>query len=96
MAITAFELVQITTDYVTADMIVWKRYRQRAPSIVEIMLDANPQLAFVHRRSPFLPVGVFVRVPIDQAMLLGKPISKPQDYLWTDRSAPQSPTGYSR
>jgi phage tail protein X len=96
MAITSFELVQIMTDYVTADLIIWKRYRQRAPSMVEIMIDANPQLSWVHRRTPFIPVGVLVRVPIDQGLILGKPISKPQDYLWTDRSAPNAVTGYSR
>lgn len=96
MTIQSFELVQVMTDYVTADLIVWKRYRQRAPSIVEIMVDANPQLAFAHRRSPFIPVGVFLRVPIDTALILGKPLAKPQDYLWTDRSAPGSTTGYSR
>ena len=96
MAITSFELVQVMTDYVTADLIIWKRYRQRAPAMLEIMIDANPQLSWVHRRSPFIPVGVFLRVPIDPSLILGKPISKPQDYLWTDRSAPGASAGYTR
>lgn len=94
--ITSFELVQVMSDYVTADLICWKRYRQRAPGMVEILIDANPQLATVHRRSPFIPVGVFLRVPIDPGLILGKPRSKPQDYLWTDRSAPGAIAGYTR
>lgn len=96
MAITSFELVQIMSDYVTADLVIWKRYRQRAPGMVEIMIDANPHLATVHRRTPFIPAGVFVRVPIDPGLILGKPLQKPQDYLWTDKSAPGSNTGYTR
>ena len=55
----------------------------------ELMLDANPQLATAHRRSPFIPVGVFVRVPLDPNMVLGKPKSLPQDSLWTDRQGYQ-------
>jgi phage tail protein X len=96
MAITSFELVQVMTDYVTADLICWKRYRQKCPGIVEVLIDANPQLAFAHRRSPFIPVGVLLRVPIDPSLILGKPQVKPQDYLWTDRSAPNAVAGYTR
>ena len=71
--------------YVTADLLVWKRYRARAPGMLELMLDANPQLAFVHRFTPFIPVGTYVRVPIDPALVLDKPPTLPQDSLWTDR-----------
>jgi phage tail protein X len=85
VAITGFELHKVTSDYVTADLIIWKRYRARAPGMVELMLDANPQLAYVHRFSPFIPVGVYIRVPIDPALVLGKPPTLPQDSLWTDR-----------
>ncbi len=55
----------------------------------ELMLDANPQLSMAHRRSPFIPVGVYVRVPIDPDMVLGKPKTLPQDSLWTDRAGYQ-------
>lgn len=85
LAVTGFELIQITSDFVTADLIIWKRYRNRAPGMVELMLDANPQLAFVHRVTPFIPVGVYVRVPIDPTLMLGKPPLLPSDNLWTDR-----------
>jgi phage tail protein X len=85
MAVTGFELVQVATDYVTADLIIWKRYMNKAPGMVELMLDANPQLAFCHRSSPFIPVGTFLRVPIDPVLIAGKPQVKSQDSLWTDR-----------
>jgi phage tail protein X len=86
MAITGFELVQVTTDYVTADLIIWKRYKRRAPGMVELMIDANPQLAFVHRTTPFIPPGTFLRVPIDPGMILGRILPLPTDSLWTDRA----------
>ncbi len=86
MAITGFELVKVTTDYVTADLIVWKRYKRKAPSIVELLLDANPQLAFVHRTTPFIPPGTYLRVPIDPGMILGRIEPLPTDSLWTDRA----------
>jgi len=52
------------------------------------MLDTNPQLAFVHRFTPFIPPGTYVRVPIDPDLLLAKPQQLPQDSLWTDRERP--------
>ena len=86
MAITGFELVQVSSDYVSVDLIVWKRYRTFAKGIVELMMDANPQLAHVHRISPFIPVGTYVRVPIDPSLVIGRPPSLPQDSLWTDKA----------
>lgn len=89
MGITSFELHQVTAEYVTADSIIWKRYLGRAPGLVEAMIDANPHLATAHRRSPFIPVGVYVRVPIDADMMLGKPVPMAQDALWSDRAGYQ-------
>lgn len=86
MAISGFEIYVVSTDYVTVDLIVWKRYRQRAPGITELMLDSNPQLAIAHRQSPFIPVGTYIRVPIDLDMIMGKPPTLPTDNLWTDKS----------
>lgn len=79
----------VTSEYVTVDLIIWKRYLGRASGMVELMMDANPHLATAHRRSPFLPVGVYIRVPIDPALLLGQPRTLPQDSLWTDQAGYQ-------
>lgn len=85
MAIIGFELHKVMSDYVTVDLIIWKRYKSFAKGIVELFMDANPQIAFVHRTTPFLPPGTYVRVPIDPALVLGKPPAMSQDSLWTDR-----------
>lgn len=85
MAIIGFELIQITSDLVTADMLVWNRYRTFARGIVETMLDANPQLAFIHRTTPFIPVGTYVRLPIDPTLMAGLPQQTPYSNLWTDK-----------
>jgi phage tail protein X len=84
MAVTGYELYEVTSEFVTVDFLVWKRYRQRARGIVEIMLDTNPQLSWVHRTTPFIPVGVYVRIPIDPDLIMGKPPVLPTSALWTD------------
>lgn len=83
MAVTSFELVQVSGEGVTADLLVWRRYLRRAPGILEIMLDANPQLAYVHRYTPFIPPGTYVRIPIDPDLLAGRPKSASIN-VWTD------------
>lgn|GEM_PF-2137959 len=85
MAIIGFELHRVASEYVTVDLIIWKRYRGRAEGMVELMLDANPHISHVHRVTPFLPVGVYIRVPIDPNLVLGRPAPLAQDSLWTDR-----------
>jgi phage tail protein X len=85
MAVIGFELYQVTTDFVSCDMLIWKRYKRKAPDMVELMLDANPQLAFVHRTTPFIPPGTYVRVPIDPGLILGRIDPLPTDSLWTDQ-----------
>ncbi|HVX58055.1 MAG TPA: tail protein X [Candidatus Saccharimonadales bacterium] len=84
MAVTGYELVQITGDGVTADLIIWRRYRRPAPGILEIMLDSNPQLAYVHRYTPFIPPGTYVRIPIDPDILAGKPTSSQMTNVWSN------------
>lgn len=73
MAITAYEFVTVSGDFVTADLIVWRRYRTPSPGIVEALLDANPHLAPLHRESPFIPVNTQIAVPIDLDILKGRP-----------------------
>lgn len=84
MAVTGFELIEVAGENITADLLVWRRYRRPAPGIVEIMVDANPQISYVHRYTPFLPPGLFVRMPIDPDLLAGQPQSTPLNNLWTD------------
>jgi phage tail protein X len=77
--IEGYELANVAGDFITADMLVWRRYRTRAPGILESLLDANPRLAIIHQETPFLPVGTQVRIPIDPDMLAGRP--KPTEYV---------------
>lgn len=84
--ITGYMLVQVGSDFVTADMIVWNLYRRPAYGIVEAMLDVNPQLAYVHRLTPFIPPGVFLRVPVDPDLMKGTPPARQPSNLWPDIS----------
>jgi phage tail protein X len=81
--ITGFELVTVAGTGVTCDMLVWRRYRRRAPGIVEALLDCNPHLAIIHRDGPFIPAGVQVRIPIDLGILAGGPKTSSVT-LWAD------------
>lgn len=67
-----FELINVAGDYITCDLLVWRRYRRRAPGVLELLLDANPHLAIIHKTTPFLPVGTPVRLPIDPDLLSGR------------------------
>ena len=82
MNVTSYDLVTVGSDYVTVDLILWRRYRNRAPKMVERLLDDNPHLSKVHRYSPFLPVGTQVRIPIDYEILAGGPQVKETVVLW--------------
>lgn len=86
MAIESYELFEVTGDWVTADLIVWRRYKQPAPGIVEAMLDYNPQLSVIHRTTPFIPAGTFVMVPIDPSLILGQQPPTSTSNLWTDKA----------
>jgi len=80
--VTSYDLVTVGSDNVTADLILWRRYRNRAPKMLERLLDDNPHLAKCHRYSPFLPVGTQVRIPIDYEILSGMPQVKSTVVLW--------------
>ena len=79
MAVTGYELITVSGAYISADVLVWRRYRVRAPGVLERLLDDNPHLAKLHRESPFLPVGTNVRLPIDPEILAGRP--KPVEFV---------------
>lgn len=80
--VTSYDLVTVGSDFITADLILWRRYRNRAPMMLERLLDDNPHLAKCHRYSPFLPVGTQLRIPIDYDVLSGSPQKKNTVVLW--------------
>jgi len=82
MTVTSYDLVTVGSDYITVDTILWRRYRNKARTMVERMLDDNPHLAKLHRYSPFLPVGTQVRIPIDYDIMSGAPQKKNSIVLW--------------
>jgi phage tail protein X len=82
MSVSSYDLVTVGSDYVTVDLILWRRYRNRSPGMVERLLDDNPHLAKCHCFSPFLPVGTQVRVPIDYDIMSGVPQVKETVVLW--------------
>lgn len=71
--IASWETVIVQGERITADLLIWRRYRREAPGMLEAMLDANPDLARVHKFGPFLPIGLTVLIPIDRDILSGRP-----------------------
>lgn len=88
MAVAEYDMVTVQSDFITVDLIVWKRYRVRARGMTERMLDDNPHLAKLHRTSPFLPVGTQVRVPIDPDIMAGAPQQKETVYYFGKLKGP--------
>jgi phage tail protein X len=82
MTVSSYDLVTVGSDYITADLILWRVYRNRAPKMIERLLDDNPHLAKCHRYSPFLPVGTQVRIPLDYEVMAGAPHPKNTVVLW--------------
>jgi phage tail protein X len=82
MRIDGFEILTVQGDFITADLIIWRRYRCRTNGAVEALLDLNPHLARIHRETPFIPPGTQVRIPIDFHMLKGRPKPIEQDVVW--------------
>lgn len=79
--IESYDLVTVQGEYVTVDLLVWRRYKQPARGILEATLDANPHLALLHKQSCFLPVGTQVRIPIDPDVLRGMPQATRTTYI---------------
>lgn len=72
MTIRSYELVTVQGDFITVDLLIWRRYRRPFPGILEATLDANPHLAVIHQSTPFLPINTQVRIPIDPEVLSGR------------------------
>ena len=77
-----YDFVTVEGDFVTAWLIVWRRYRTITTGVVERMLDDNPHLAKLHRYSPFLPIGTQVRIPLYSSILAGAPRAKENIRWW--------------
>lgn len=71
--VSGYDLITIEGDFVTVDLLVWRRYKIPSYGVVERLLDDNPHLAKLHKLSPFLPVGTQVRIPLDLEILRGTP-----------------------
>lgn len=93
IGIDSFELVTVENDFITCDKLVWNFYRNRAPGVLEALLAHNPHLAKIHKWTPFIPAGIIVRMPINQALLSGSP-QKQEKIIWWERS--EHPSGPSR
>lgn len=77
-----FDLVTVQGDNVTADLLVWRRYKMPTRGVLEAMLACNPHLSLLHKTSPFLPVGTQVRIPIDPDVLRGMPQATKTNYVY--------------
>lgn len=82
MAVSEYDLVTVESEFITADIVIWRRYRIRSNGILETLLDVNPHLAKLHKYSPFIPVGTQIRVPIDIPIISGAPQPKTSVMLW--------------
>jgi phage tail protein X len=71
--VESYDYVTVQGDFVTVDLLCWRRYKIPARGIVELTLEANPHLAPLHKQSCFLPVGTQVRIPIDPEILKERP-----------------------
>lgn len=82
IGVDSFELVTVQKDFTRVDDLVWQFYRNRYPGLVEALLNFNPHLAKIHRWTPFIPVGIVIRMPINQALLSGKPQQAEKIVWW--------------
>lgn len=70
-----YEVVVVQAENIEPDRLIWRRYKRPHYGITELFLAANPHIMPHLGQSPFLPQGVPVRIPIDDAVLHGKPKS---------------------
>lgn len=56
------ERYTVTGDSMMLDAVIWRRFQQPMPGLVERTLDMNPGLAAA---GPLLPIGTVINIPID-------------------------------
>ncbi len=76
MRVDSYDLITVEGDFITVDLIVWRRYRLVTNGVMEQTLEDNPHLAELHRKGPFLPVGTQVRIPLNYDILKNRPDQK--------------------
>ena len=93
MPVVGHDLLLVQGDYITADLILWRRYRAPTFGLVERMLDDNPRMAKIHRETPFLPVGTMVRIPFDPDLMAQRPRAPEKVILFggTSETRPRFP-----
>lgn len=81
-----WEAIKIAGEEITPSLLCWRRYKVPYTGVLENFLDMNPQILEGLSKSPYLPVGVFVRMPIDTAVIAGAPTSVKQVTLFGSAS----------
>lgn len=71
------ETITVSGDFITVDLLIWRRFQTRTPGLVERVLDMNRDLAGL---GPILPIGTVVKIPIDAPDL--RPSQRPVVRLW--------------
>lgn len=79
-----YEVISIKGEGITPSLLIWRRYKRPAAGVLEFFLDMNPHILDGLSKSPYLPIGTIVRLPIDQKALSGAPQSIKQATLWGD------------
>lgn len=77
MAINSIEEIEVRGDNIMPDLLVWRRYRRPWFHGLATFLDVNPELSDTLGVSPFVQVGTWVRMPIDDGVMKGTPQSVP-------------------
>lgn len=57
-----FETITVAGEFITIDLLVWRRFKRRTDGLVDRILMANPELA---EAGPYLPIGAVVNIPVD-------------------------------
>ena len=76
ITVDSYDLVTVEGDFITVDLVIWRRYRNVTRGATERMLDDNPHLAEMSRSTPFLLPQTQLRIPLNNDMLKGRPAQK--------------------
>jgi P2-like prophage tail protein X len=71
------EAITVKGDFISVDLLAWRKFKDHRNGFVERVLDTNPGLADL---GPILPVGTKVVIPLDAPEL--KPAERPVVRLW--------------